>query len=139
MLEADLVDGQVADDGLGVGLERGLPLRLVLRVAPLGSLGLDELLGALLEGQSGRLCAAAVAGARVDPGADQFPAVAHRFAGLGQGLVGVAPEPDLGPLALPAEPEQPRLAAGLRNVQEQAVAIGVQPGVFDVAAELRRQ
>ena len=50
MRRLDVGDGQVADDGIGVGLERRRPLLAVLRVLPSGTVRSDVALGSLLEG-----------------------------------------------------------------------------------------
>src|SRR5436190_14749255 len=50
----DRVDGQLADDWIGVARERRAPLRPVLLIAPSGLVGLDVLICTFLERQPAR-------------------------------------------------------------------------------------
>src|SRR5690606_15060307 len=49
IIDADLVDRHLADDWIGIGLQRRAPLRPMLVVLPAGLVGIDVFSGAFLE------------------------------------------------------------------------------------------
>src|SRR6516162_1348887 len=117
MARDNVVNGQIAEDWIGVGLERGAPLGAMFRILPAVLLGCDALLGALTErrrlllsGEAIQLLAPELlfGGKRIDAVEDLLALLARLFACIGEIEMAQRSEADIMTSAKVLVPENPR-------------------------------